>query len=217
MDAEPSYRLTDGKKTYELEGRFHVLRVLDDGEIDTVSVGPAWLPPLSGKVTVVDFETPAVTVSTSAPLPTGKELAGQPIMFHDSAWPKNSIFTIKMITPIEGVDEYVIALEDCGFESAVGTIDKINTEEGWIFTKDSLEKLFNCHYLYDGKALYTDDRSQWFRIDTARAGYFRVGDVTIRFKDKAAAKAFQPGDKFWIMDVSPGAEFHINQVMAAKG
>ena len=217
MDAEPSYQLTDGRETYELGGRFHVLRVLDDGEIDTVSVGPAWLPPLSGKVTALDFETPAVTVSTSAPLPTGQELAGQPIVFNDSAWPKNSIFTIKMITPIEGVDEYVIALEDCGFESAVGTTDKVDTEEGWIFTKDSLEKLFNCHYLYDGKALYTDDKSQWFQIDTARTAYYSVGDVTIRFKDKESAKAFKPGEKFWIMDVNPGAEFHINQVMAAKG
>jgi len=54
-------------------------------------------------------------------------------------------------------------------------------------------------------------------IDTARTGYYSVGDVTFKFKDKAAAENFKPGDRFWIMDVSPGATFRINRISAAFG
>ncbi len=236
--AEQVYEFDARDGEYIFEGRFHALRVVTGGDIQTVEVDPAREPALTGQVNALDFDTPAVTVAASAPLPTGDELAGRPIMFEHPDWPKNTVFTIKAITPVEGAkaltpaptpaervpapsgrgeNEYVIALDDPGLESAVGTLDKVNTEDGWVFTKDHLEKMFNCHYLYDGKALYSEDKSQWFQIETARTGYYSVGDVTIKFKDKAAAENFKPGDRFWIMDVNPGATFRINRVLAAFG
>jgi len=217
MDGEAEYEFTDGAEDYGFQGRFYALRIVEGGDIESVVVDSAIDPPLTGTVTALDFATPAVTVTASAPLPVGEDLAGQPIMFNDPSWPKNSVFTIGEITPVEDGKEYVIALDGPGFEAAAGTIDEVNADEGWVFTKDSLEKMFNCHYLYDGKALCTADKSQWFQIDTARTGYYSVGDVTIRFKDKAAAKAFKAGDRFWIMDVNPGATFKINCVSAAFG
>ncbi len=214
---EQVYEFAAREGDYSFEGRFHALRVITDGDIETVEVDPAREPALTGQVNALDFDTPAVTVTASAPLPTGKELAGKPIMFEHPDWPKNTVFTIKEITPVEGTDEYVIALDESGLESAVGTLDEVNTEEGWLFTKDHLEKLFNCHYLYDGKALYNQNKSAWFEIETARTGYYSVGDVTIKLKDKAAAAQFKPGDRIWIMDVNPGATFRINRIVTAFG
>ena len=81
-----------------------------------------------------------------------------------------------------------------------------------VFTKDSLEKLFNCHRLYDGRALYTADRRQWFALTTARPGYYAVGDVTLKFRDPQAAAHFKPRDRFIIMDANPGCAFEIDAV-----
>lgn len=217
LDREPVYAFTDGRQQWRLHGRFHALRTLDGGNIETVEVEPGREALLQGTVEDVDFDAVSVQVRAGAPLPEGDALAGRPIMFSDPAWPKNAVFTIESVTQLDDGGEYVIELADPGFATAVGTVDRVNAEEGWLFTRDHLEKLFNCHYLYDGKPLYTEDLERWFAIETARTGYYGVGDVTIRLREPGAAAEFEPGDRFIIMDVSPGAAFHVPVVVTALG
>lgn len=218
LQREPLYEFIGGEHgAYDFQGRFHAMRNVTDGDLQTVSVDLPIDQPLEGTVTALDFDAPAVTVTASAPLPEGDKLAGQPIIFEDDAWLKNAVYRIASIQPTGNPDEYRIELDEPGFETAAGTVDEVNTQEGWLFTKDSLEKLFNCHRLYDGKALYRAELDDWFHIETARAGYYSVGDVTIRLTDPAAASHFRPGERFFIMEVNPGARFRINRVVAAFG
>ena len=214
MEGGQTYTFDTG---YTAHGRFSVARVLNDGSAATVDVDPGRLPAHAGRVCDVDFDAPAVSVACAAQLPVGNGLRGQPIIFEHSDWPKNAVFTIDRIALGKEEGTHVVALQGPGFEIATGTVDKVNAKEGWLFTKDSLEKLFNCHRLFDGKALYNGDRSVWRQIDKARAGYYQVGDVTIRLKSKGAARRFKPGGRFYIMDVNPGATFRIPRVVQREG
>ena len=209
----------DGGQTYAFDtdytarGRFSVTRVHNDGSAGTLDVGPGKLPAYAGSVRDVDFDAPVVSVACTAQLSVGTGLRGQPIIFEHPDWPKKAVFTMDSIARGQEEDTYLVALQAPGLEIATGTVDKVNAKEGWLFTKDSLEKLFNCHRLFDGKALYNGDRSGWHQIQTARAGYYQVGDVTIQLRRRGAAASFRPGDRFYIMDVSPGATFRIPRVV----
>ncbi len=215
LERGPLYTFTDGREQWHFQGRFHAQRVLDGGAVETVDVDPGRAEPLEGTVEEIDFGAVAVRVSSPTPLPEGDALAGRPIIFDDPAWPKNAIFTVEAVTRV-GDGNYLVELTDPGFETAVGTVDEVDAEGNSVFTRDHLEKLFNCHYLYDGKPLYTADLGRWFTIETARTGYFAVGDVTVRFREPGAATQFAAGDRFIIMDVCPGAGFRIPIVMVSR-
>ncbi len=213
------YQFRDGEAVCRLQGRLAVLRQPREGQSDLTHVDcttadfatrtAADRPAFRGTVTALDFDTPAVTVATADRLPMGVQLAGRPIKLSRPQWVKSSVFIIREIVP-GGADTYLIKLHGPGFESAAGMIDQV-TADG-VFTKDSLEKLFNCHRLYDGKALYTADHRQWFEITTARPGYYAVGDVTIKLKDPGAAAHFKPQDRFVIADACPGCAFEIDAI-----
>ncbi|NUQ02155.1 MAG: hypothetical protein HUU35_20090, partial [Armatimonadetes bacterium] len=165
--------------------------------------GPAY----GGTVTAVDWTAPAVTVQTATPLPLGEALAGQPITFHDSGWIKNCIYRIQRVEPAP--NGFTITLEGPGFETAAGTVDEVGPAS--LFTKDSLEKLFNCHRLYDGKRVYTADFAHSLRLREVRPAYYAVGDVTLHTEGDPR-EHFPPGSRFVIVEVYPGCGFEIDRI-----
>ena len=218
LESGPLYEFTGGRgPSYDFRGRFRAMRDPGDGDAQSVTVDPPVDEPMQGTVTALDFDTPAVTVRTTAALPEGDVLAGRPVIFDDEHWIKNAVYRIASLEPTGTPGEYRITLDEPGFETATGTVDRVDAEEGSVFTHDSLEKLFNCHRLYDGKALYRADLGDSSRIETARPGYYQVGDVTMRLVNPAAAARFQPGERFFIMEVNPGAAFRIAHIEATGG
>ncbi|MEN6402008.1 MAG: heparinase II/III family protein [Armatimonadia bacterium] len=216
---ERVYRFRDGEQTYQLQGSLAVLRVpaMGEGEVAHVNCTLADFGvrevanrgAYRGKVAAVEFDKVALIVRSGDKLPAGTALAGQTIKLSQPEWIKNSVFRIKEIVA-NNDGTWLIKLDAPSFVSAAGTIDQVNPDS--VFTKDSLEKLFNCHRLYDGKALYTADRKEWFQIATARPGYYAVADVTMKLKDPQAAAHFKPGDRFVIAEANPGADFEIDAV-----
>ena len=216
---ERLYRFRDGDSTCLLQGSLAVLSQPDAGTSEIVHVNctsadvgaqrVANRGAYRGTVAALDVDKAALVVKTADALPTGTALAGQALRLSRPEWIKNSVFRIRAVDA-NADGTWLVHVDPAGFVSAVGTIDQVNPDS--VFTKDSLEKLFNCHRLYDGKALYTADRQRWFHIGTARPAYYAVGDVTMTLEEPQAAAHFKVGDRFLIMDASPGCDVEIDAI-----